>query len=130
MAWREKEYVALIIFLSLLPPVLSIFLFTWRTALHTLPSWRRTTSAIGLYLELFAAFIPPVVALAFAFLPASAKSSWFPNASLDLLIAGFLAALTAIVLLGFAKDRFRWIGMVTALLSTAILYAALLAVSL
>jgi hypothetical protein len=82
----------------------------------------------GLVLAVVAAIPAPLFFLALE-LPWGAKGAWLPLSAAWSMPAGLVAGLLAIVMLGFAKGRLRWMGMASAFVSLGLLYVIVLGLS-
>jgi hypothetical protein len=130
MTWADRAYVTGAICLSLLPLVLGLLaLFLWRKDLFSLPLWRYRVASIGAVLALFASLPLPLFYVAMTVLPVNERTAWLPRIAMDCFAAGLLAGSLAVVMLCFARGRVRWSGILSATLSVAFIYVALMALS-
>jgi hypothetical protein len=127
--WADRAYVAGAICLGLLPFALSVLSLLWRNDLAPLPLWRYRVSTAGTLLAFFASVPLPLFYVTLTVLPMSERTAWLPRVSMDCFVAGLLAGLLAVVMLCFARGRVRWSGILSATLSVAFIYVALMALS-
>jgi hypothetical protein len=118
------------ILLVLVPVALTTLLIwkrkTWRP---NMAAWRWRVWNGGLAVAAMAAVALPIFLLGIQFLSEAAKDKWFINAGMRGMFFALLIAPVAMILLGFGKGRQRWMGMLTCLISSVLLYASLLAAS-
>jgi hypothetical protein len=129
MSWANGVYIAGAICLGLLPFALSVLALLWRNDLAPLPLWRYRVSTAGALLALFASLPLPLFYVVLSVSPVSARMAWVPRVSMDSFVAGLLAGLAAAVMLCFARGRVRWSGILSATLSVAFIYVAIMALT-
>jgi hypothetical protein len=129
MGWHERIFLIGFDLLSLVPLVLNLLLFRWQLGHFLDPDWRSRVASIGLVSATLAAFPLPLFFLGLYALPASAKTTWLPQASANGLEAGILAAAVAVPMLACAHGKIRWVGLTSSVLSLSMLYISLLSLS-
>lgn len=119
--WRIRVFIAVAMAVSLSP--LAICLPLWKHLLHQkLSAWRRKFSFAGLSLATLSAFVSPVWILIMLLLSHNGENSGVLEVGIDLVLVGMAAALLAFLLLCFAKERVRRMGL-TACALTMFLFA-------
>ena len=128
MGARDRIYVILGILLAVVPLAVNLFFLVRRRQYVLVSGWRYKFVLAGLVLALAASIPSPLFLFALE-LPWRAKGAWLPLSAAWSMPAALVAGLVAIVLIGFARDKVRWIGMASAFLSVALLYFIALGLS-
>jgi len=128
MTWHDRLYLTISVVLALVPFVVTLYFLVKRKTSVEVTGWRYKVSLAGLVLGLLAALPTPVFFLALE-LPWGAKAQWVPLSAAWSMPVGLIAGLLAMVLLGFARGRVRWLGIAATLLSVSLLYVTLLGLS-
>ena len=128
MGTHDRLYLTLGIVLAIVPLAVNIFFLMRRRQYLLVTGWRYKVALGGLLLALLASIPSPVFFFALE-LPQSAKGDWLPLSAAWSMPLGLIAGVLAIGMLAFAKGRLRWAGMVSALVSVALLYVIVLGLS-
>ena len=128
MGARDRIYVIIGILLAVVPLAVNLLFLIRRRQYVLVGGSRYKVVLTGLVLALAASIPSPLFLLALE-LPWRAKGAWLPLSAAWSMPAGLVAGFIAIVLLGFARGKVRWIGMASAFLSVTLLYFIALGLS-
>ena len=119
--WKIRAFIAVAMAVSLVP--LALCLPLWKNLLRQQISvWRRRLSIAGLGLATVSSFVPPLWILTMQLLSENGEASRVVDLAIESVLVGMVAAILAFLLLCFAKERVRWIGL-TACALTVLLFA-------
>jgi hypothetical protein len=108
--WKIRAFIAVAMAISLVP--LALCLPLWKLLLgQQLSVWRRRISIAGLGLATVSSFVPPLWILTMLLLSENGEASRVVDLCIEAVMVGMVAAVVAFLLLCFAKDRVRWVGL-------------------
>jgi hypothetical protein len=108
--WKLRVFIAVVMAISLIP--LALCLPLWMHVFRQqLSVWRRWLSVGGLGLATASSFVPPLWIITMQLLSDNGEASRVMDIAISAELIGLAAAILAFLLLCFAKDRVRWIGL-------------------
>jgi len=108
--WKLRVFIAVVMAVSLIP--LALCLPLWMHVFRQqLAVWRRWLSVGGLGLATASSFVPPLWIITMQLLSDNGEASRMMDTAISAELIGMAAAILAFLLLCFAKDRVRWIGL-------------------
>jgi len=108
--WKLRVFIAVVMAVSLIP--LALCLPLWMHVFRQqLAVWRRWLSVGGLGLATASSFVPPLWIITMQLLSDNGEESRMMDIAISAELIGMAAAILAFLLLCFAKDRVRWIGL-------------------
>jgi len=108
--WKLRVFIAVVMAVSLIP--LALCLPLWMHVFRQqLAVWRRWLSVGGLGLATASSFVPPLWIITMQLLSDNGEASRMMDIAISAELIGMAAAILAFLLLCFAKDRVRWIGL-------------------
>jgi hypothetical protein len=108
--WKLRVFIAVVMAISLIP--LALCLPLWMHVFRQqLAVWRRWLSVGGLGLATASSFVPPLWIITMQLLSDNGEASRVMDIAISAELIGMAAAILAFLLLCFAKDRVRWIGL-------------------
>jgi hypothetical protein len=108
--WKLRVFIAVVMAVSLIP--LALCLPLWMHLFRQkLAVWRRWLSIGGLGLATASSFVPPLWIITMEILSDNGEASGVLDLAIGAVLIGMAAAILAFLLLCFAKDRVRWIGL-------------------
>jgi hypothetical protein len=108
--WKLRVFIAVVMAISLIP--LALCLPLWMHVFRQqLAVWRRWLSVGGLGLATASSFVPPLWIITMQLLSDNGEASRVMDIAISAELIGMAAAILASLLLCFAKDRVRRIGL-------------------
>jgi len=108
--WKVRAVIAGMTVVSLIPLAIALPLWVWLRR-QTLSGWRRGLSSAGLGLATLGSLGPPLWVLAMVLMAQLGESSGLVNGTVEAALTGLGSAVVASLLLCFAKERVRWVGL-------------------
>jgi len=122
--WKVRGVIAALAVVSLIPLVIVLPLWM-RLRRQALGGWRRWVSKGGLGLATMGSLGPPVWVAAIVLLAQLGESSDLANGMVEAALSALGCAATGCVLLCFAKERVRWVGVLVCGLSVLLVAMSL-----
>lgn len=129
-ASQDAAFFALLVS-SYVTPLGLIAVLLWKRIVWrpNVAAWRWRLWHVGLAFGAVSAAAVPLFLLGIQFLSSSAKQRWFIDAGMKGMFYSFVLSPVAALLFGFGGGRQRWMGIVSASISSVALFLSLLAAS-